>query len=246
MKKLLASESKPDMEFCDSGDVKRRTCLLLAVGCGDIETVTLLLSHGASSETKDKSGTTPLMLAASLRKHLIVKELLKRDASVEARDKKQKTALHLAIHNSSPTSSNYEVVVLLIDSVGSDQCRQANMVNAADKSGKTPLHYCAELGMLDEAKLLLRHGALFEAQDVAKMTPIYYAIKFRKYYIVKELLLKYSPDTTPQRPSEPTSAEIEKLLKNKGYRWPKLQNSRSRRKSSAVNSILAGQYEIFK
>ena len=260
MNTLIDSELKPDIEFRDPSDKKKMTPLLLAVKLGHMKTVTALHSKGANIEAKDESGMTPFLLAAFLGKEDMMRELLDRGADVRARDKCKRTALHLAIKKSSDA-----VISFLLNLRDTDQYQEVKKVdvNAADKSNYTPLHYCAEFDKLEVARMLLDRGACLEAQDVAHNTPAYYAIKYRKYFIV-ELLFQRGADFSWPWPSEPTSYEIEKLLKGNGGRrsssqgekakgespvekpqrrasWLSLPSPKSRRKSSvkAKESLVA-------
>jgi len=227
MNTLIDSELKPDIEVRDPEDKRKMTPLLLAVRLGDTKTVTLLHSKGANLEAKNESGMTPLILAASINNVEMMRELLARGAAVRAEDNRKRTALHLAIMKSSDRAISFLLNLNNIDQCGqADEHRKVD-VDAADKSGSTPLHYCAEFGKLDTAELLLDRNACAEARDVANNTPAYYAIKHRKYYIV-ELLLARGANFSWPWPSEPTSDEIEKLLNRKSWRRPGLKCEKSK------------------
>ncbi|KAL9612225.1 MAG: hypothetical protein Q9167_003174 [Letrouitia subvulpina] len=83
-------------------------------------------------------------------------------------------------------------------------------LNAADKLGRTALHYIAEFEMYNEAEILLGHDVNVNARDNGGSPPVYYAIKNRKYYATKLLLAR---TTGFQLPPTPISSEIKKLLK---------------------------------
>jgi len=219
MRTLIDSELKPDIEYRDPDDKRKMTPLLLAVKLGDVKTITLLHSKGAKLEAKDELGMTPLILAASLNKVDIMNDLLARGANVRAEDKSKRTALHLAIMKSSEAAISFLLNFNATNPCGQIDERKNVDINAADKSGSTPLHYCAEFDKLDAAKMLLDRHASADARDVANNTPAYYAIKYRRYYIV-ELLLSRGADFSSPWPSEPTSDEIEKMLNRKGWRRP--------------------------
>ncbi|MCJ1245537.1 hypothetical protein MMC30_002741 [Trapelia coarctata] len=219
MRTLIDSELKPDIEYRDPDDKRKMTPLLLAVKLGDVKTIALLHSKGAKLEAKDELGMTPLILAASLNRVEIMRELLARGADVRAEDKSKRTALHLAIIKSSEAAISYLLNLPAMDPCGQLDARKKVDLNAADKSGSTPLHYCAEFGKLEAAEMLLERAALADTRDVANNNPAYYAIKFRRYYIV-ELLLARGADFSWPWPVEPTSDEIEKLLNRKGWRRP--------------------------
>lgn len=227
METLINSELKPDLEIRDPEAKRKMTPLLLAAKQGDTKTIILLHSKGAKLEAKDESGMTPLILAASLDKVEIMRELLARGADVRAVDKYKQTALHLAIIRSSDRAVSFLLNLNNPGQCGEVEGRKTVDINAVDKSGSTPLHYCAKYGKLDAAKLLLDRNACIEARDVAQNTPAYYAIKARKYDIV-ELLLARGADFSWPWPSDPTSGEIEKLLNRKGFRRPGLKYEKSK------------------
>lgn len=238
METLIDSELKPDLEFRDPEAKRKMTPLLLAVKQGDTKTIILLHSKGAKLEAKDESGMTPLILAASLDKVEIMRELLARGADVRAVDNCKQTALHLAIKRSSDRAVSFLLNLNNPGQCGEVEARKKVDINAVDKSGSTPLHYCAKYGKLDAAELLLNHNACIEARDVAQNTPAYYAIKERKYYIVK-LLLARGADFSWPWPSDPTSDEIEKLLNRKGFRRPGLKYEKSK-SDGAIEGVNRG------
>jgi ankyrin repeat protein len=61
-----------------------------------VETVQLLIEHGADVTAQDENHLTPLHLASSSGIPEIVRLLLERGARVTAQDKSRKTPLHLA------------------------------------------------------------------------------------------------------------------------------------------------------
>ncbi|KAL8986586.1 MAG: hypothetical protein Q9177_004137 [Variospora cf. flavescens] len=123
--------------------------------------------------------------------------------SLKEKDDRDRTPLLLAAH-----LGQTDMVKKLFTNTNHHQ----NDFNATDKLGRTALHYCAELGMCDIAKVLLDHGVDVNARDNGGYPPAYYPVKNRKYFAIK-LLLSRGATTEFKRPIPPTSHEIVQLLK---------------------------------
>lgn len=172
--------------------------LLQAIKNGDIYTFeSLLIQSDTSLRERDGKKRTPLLLAASLGKGVMVKMLLAEYADARSR---ASSDLHTWQQSfiGNAISSQWET----------DDHRTIDL-STADKLGRTTLHYCAEFEMYDEAKFLLDHDVDANARDNCGYPPVYYAVKNRKYYATKLL----SARTTVFRlPPTPTSNEITKVL----------------------------------
>jgi ankyrin repeat protein len=83
--------------------------LVVAAFKQDWKTVLRMLDAGASVETTDETGVTPLMAAASQGNTAIIRTLLERHASVDSPDLAGRRALHYAI-----TAGKLEAVQLLL------------------------------------------------------------------------------------------------------------------------------------
>lgn len=68
-----------------------------------------------------------------------------------------------------------------------------DLINAQDKSGKTPLHQAAGLGQLIVADFLLRNGANIDSRDRMEATPLYEAAASGHRAMV-ELLIQHNAD----------------------------------------------------
>lgn len=117
--------------------------LHIAVSQDNIEIVSLLLSHSANSNAKNKRGMTPLM---KTRTPEIIKMLIKYGANVNMKDNDGDTALHHAVF----FIGDEKVINLLIVS-GAD-------LNAKNYKSKTPLGITTFL-QIKTRELLIQKGA---------------------------------------------------------------------------------------
>lgn len=118
---------------------------------GTVETVETLLDAGADINARDKSGTTPLMMAAGGHDATVVRLLLARGADKEAKNKDGMTALMLG------AGFGRTAVVKLL-------CENGAEVNTKDVGGWTPLMRAAYEGHADAVRVLLAHGARVTAR----------------------------------------------------------------------------------
>lgn len=157
--------------------------LMEAIRRGDREDFDSLLQNNTTSlRVVDDQGQTPLLLAAHLGKKSMVTSILS--------------------CGTLPSAGNNNQF---------DDHRKIDL-DATDALGRTVLHYCAEFGMCEAARIVLDHGVNINTPDKSEHPPMYYAIKTRLYYAVKLLLFRGATmDFDP--PSESTSYEIGELLK---------------------------------
>jgi len=139
-----------------------RCALAVAAHCGNDAVVGLLLQHGAKTDQRDVSRSTPLHLAA-LRGHLgTMRLLLRHEASIEEKDAEGRTPLWLASSN-----GHLEAVETLLE--------RKPKVNARAEGQRTSLHIAAQRGDAAMVELLLRHGAHIDAKDAQFMSALNYA-----------------------------------------------------------------------
>ena len=167
-----------------------RTPLHSASLYGRLDIVRFLLDHGATSNSEDKFGRTPL--------HLVVKGecnsnleqdrvrttqlLLDRGADVNAQTENGATPLHLASY-----LGRVDIARVLLDRGAS--------ANSKGRKGRTPLHCVAQgrhLYSMDDgmhvAQLLLERGADANAPDEDKRTPLHLASSHGNVEIAQVLL----------------------------------------------------------
>jgi ankyrin repeat protein len=130
----------------------------------DLGTVSALLKEKPDlAFTKDRSGITPLHVAALSGQTQVVDLLLANKADVNARDGKGMTPLHLASE-----SGQTRVVDRLL--------KHHADVNAKSNSGMTPLHLAAESGQKPAVELLLANRADVHASSEDVGTPLHVAV----------------------------------------------------------------------
>jgi ankyrin repeat protein len=169
----------------------------------------LLLAKGADVNAKDKNGTTPLDVAATMCQKDTVELLLAKGADVNATDNDGWTALHVA--------RNKTVAELLL-------AKGANVNAKTIKDNWTPLHYVTWNGPKDVAELLLAKGADVNTRDNNGDTPLHAAVHFGRKEMA-ELLLANKSDVnakdkdgkTPMKVAkEKGSKDMVKLLRQHG------------------------------
>lgn len=141
------------------------TALHQAVIKNNVRMARLLLDLDADIEAKDKNLATPLVKAVEKNHGLLVSYLLSQGANTHVKDRAGWTLLHHAAHNGAVDVLKH----LLYPSHEVD-------VNATCPAGKTALHYCAELTLIEPAKTLLGHNADVDALDANSRSPLFFAV----------------------------------------------------------------------
>jgi ankyrin repeat protein len=140
---------------------KGSTPLPRAPDMGSLDEVAqLLLDHGADVHARDKSGNTPLHLAATCGHLEVVRKLLKLNAEVNSRDDEGSTPLLLASEY-----GHAGFLRLLLD-------HNAD-VHVRDRDGNTPLHRAAFRCQLEVARILLTRDVEVDAQNARGSTPLH-------------------------------------------------------------------------
>jgi ankyrin repeat protein len=163
---------------------------------GKVDTVRVLIKHGADVMAQDRTHLTPLHVASSFGFAEMVKLLIEHGADVTSRNETHLTPLHLAsswvrattvlfliysmtnagrqeprfdeeLMSEQTIVSKAETVRLLIKH-GAD-------VTANDDNNSTPLHLASSKGSIETVQILLEYGADVTARDGKHMTPLHLA-----------------------------------------------------------------------
>ncbi|OBS24206.1 hypothetical protein FPOA_04753 [Fusarium poae] len=133
-----------------------RSVLDYAVGANSVATAQTLLEHGASIESCDMSGTTPLIAAVVYNAIEMASFLLDHNANIEASNNNGKRPLHLASEN------NFGQMTQLLIEKGADIEARADSKDNDDQvvvEGLTPLLVAARFGRVETFHILVDHGA---------------------------------------------------------------------------------------
>ncbi|KAI1466260.1 ankyrin repeat-containing domain protein [Daldinia caldariorum] len=146
---------------------------------GNVDTVRILLAHGADQSLRSKRGRTPLHEAVSFECFDRGRELLDYGADSEIADNNGWTPLLCAV-----TQGNLAFTEFL--------CDRGAIVDKKDKNGYTALHYAISQGSEEISKALLDAGA--DVNLISKgETPLCRATSKSNLRLVK-LLLSYDAD----------------------------------------------------
>ncbi|KAF3000582.1 hypothetical protein E8E14_006883 [Neopestalotiopsis sp. 37M] len=144
--------------------------LHLAIHEGKKEMVEKMLVEVDDVNLPDRSGMTPLLLAARKRQSEIAQVLLAYGASTEARTRDEKTALHLCLEEDS--KRGVKVTQCLLDG-------HPELIDLLDQEGKTALHLAVLKGHQSIASLLLERNANPDIQEENGKTPLLMAVESR-------------------------------------------------------------------
>ena len=165
-----------------------------AIKRGEFLTVEALIGAGADINSRDKSGETPLHLAAVKGYPEITSLLIAEGANVNARDERKLTPLHAA-----SWGGHKETVALLID--------KGAYVNAIGDTGLTPLHVSALTGKNETIALLIESGAEINSRNKDGMTPLHVAA-FAGQKEAAELLIDKGADLNAKNNQGMTALQI--------------------------------------
>ena len=169
-----------------------------------------LLAQGANIQAQmDKTGESPLHLAARFARADAAKKLLDAGADANAQDHSGRTPLHSAVStdaqgvfhillknratnlNAKTFDGTTPLILaarLAIEGMVEQLIDAEVDVNLADDQGKTALHWGASVNNVEAVNVLLAHGANRDAQDNKDETPLFLAAREGAYQAARALL----------------------------------------------------------
>lgn len=148
-----------------------------------LESVRWLLAHRAPTNTRNYTGSTPLMDAARLSYLHMVQLLLEYGADVHARAPGEETVLHLA------AGADARIITMLIR-VGTD-------LEVRDELGNTPLHAATAAENLPAVEALLDAGADITARNTCQRSALFAPAQEGNLSIVRLLIERGIDPTMP-------------------------------------------------
>ena len=146
---------------------------------GNPEVIELMLNHVSSIDSINKTGITPLMIAAFTDKLQAVKSLLKQGADPSLQENRGWNVLHFASEGGNP-----EVIELMLSHVPT--------IDSRTKEGSTPLMIAAVNDKLQAVKYLLKQGADRSLQHNDGWNVLHFASEGGNPEVI-ELMLSHVP-----------------------------------------------------
>ncbi len=168
---------RPDTDLEKYRATHQGTFLARAAREGYNAVVDTLISHGASINTEDALGCTPLFYGAESGSETVVQSLLRAGAFVDAKNHRSGTPLYIA------ASMDYEAVAKLL------LCNGASL-DTTDAYGRTPLFSAVEGSSVNIVNMMLDKGASVDIRDNDGRTPLFSAADDSSVDIVNIMLDK--------------------------------------------------------
>jgi ankyrin repeat protein len=169
-------------------DDNERTPLRVACRAEDLDIVQWLLNHGANVNIQNGELWTPLHSAAGVGRLEILKILIEHNADIHMRTNLGKSPLHLAATFAENFQHDHVDLVQVLLECGADP-------NARDNYSSTPLHHSSwwqkgednlpRMGTVEGTRLLLKHGAIIDAEDDEGRTPLQLALEHGRDEVAK-------------------------------------------------------------
>ncbi|WP_333023674.1 ankyrin repeat domain-containing protein [Wolbachia endosymbiont of Pentidionis agamae] len=188
---LEKEEESSSEDLCTVLELKRddnESTLLHKFAATSPEILRLFLNSGADPNLQDKSGNTPLHIAAENNNSVSVEMLfcldseektnLRKKADPNIKNEYKRIPLHTAI-----PCNNYNITKLFLDA-DSD-------INAVDKNGYTPLYLAIDSNFVENVELLVENGAIISTtHDELRKPLLHYAIMSNSDIIPEIFLTK--------------------------------------------------------
>lgn len=225
VKKLIESgkDINVPQEFCDPNTylgkeinrlIRDQKCtpLHIAARCGTLESVRLLLDHGANVESRDLSEGTPLHDAVWRAFPDTCKLLIESGAQVNAKDMSGDTPIFMVVPARQRIwniSNALEICSLLVNA-GAE-------INIQNDISYTPLHRYVTTPHPEIVEFLIKHGAKVDATtDDERNTPLHTAMLGGEIEILK-LLLDNGADINARKKFGKTPLSEAKYFMKNGY-----------------------------
>ena len=172
--------------------------------CWDASIAMVLIKHHGDVNAKSKIGQTPIYFQTGTDAVQITKLLIANDARLDIADEKGLTPLKSALEHQrydvAQVIAANRVKVDIFDAAILGLTQQLDdflkgdpaLVNARDKTHRTPLHWAAERSHADAVSILLKHNAAVDARDVFGRTPLICAGRAKPE--VARILLEHKAD----------------------------------------------------
>lgn len=208
---LLSSSSTPapaNIPIIDSSASDEGTTpLMYACRYGRSSTVLLLLEHGADPLKKDINGSNALFYAVRYRRSDTVKTLLEFNYDASSTSFMLESTTNVGnniIHEASNAGDATSLHILLNHfSLGG---KIANVINATNREGHTPLHFACDHDSIDCAKLLVSQGAIVSVLDNDGMSPFHLSCMYNRFEIAL-LFVRVGGGVDPRRILSPPSCK---------------------------------------
>lgn len=151
-----------------------------------IETIEILLAHGANINARDDTLRTPLFFAIRKDKTERLKFLLKNGADPNAQANDGETPLHSAM-----TEGDLSIIELLINA--------GAKIKIKDNWGSTPLHRAVYYGKADAVKFLIEKGANPDAKDNKSKKPLDIAREKNAFNVVNNDIVNFLTARTAEK-----------------------------------------------
>ena len=200
---LMLDHQRTERDFMvNENDQYDNTPLHIACQKGFLETVKVLVDHGADCDNKNEDEKTPFHMAAASGHTEVVKYLLEVDkTAVNDKDEDDNTALHLAA-----TNKMTNTVEILLE--------HGSSVHERNDNFWTPLDCAAAAGAYKCVLKLLEHGSKIDPTDRKNTTPLHLSAMFGHNNIT-QLLLDNGADIQIENDNRRNALEIAVEFGNK-------------------------------
>jgi ankyrin repeat protein len=160
-------------------DSRGNTLLGRASWLGVLDIMQWLLNQGVDVNVPGRSGWTPLHCAAGGGRLQVFQVLIEHNADIHIRNDPGMTPLHAAAANHTEVHRGHiDIMQVLLDHGANPNARcKDNSTPLHHSSWWTTKHYADRKGTVEGTHLLLKHGAIIDAEDDKGRTPLQLALE---------------------------------------------------------------------